>query len=85
MLPPDSLTSGREARLIKSVPIKGLHDQTMPWEEYVGLMRASCALGIPRVSAHASQAYPGSSVGLSQQASTAGVEKNPLVWGGPCS
>jgi hypothetical protein len=33
------LTSGRKAGLIKSIPIKGLYGQIMPFEEYVDLMK----------------------------------------------
>jgi hypothetical protein len=37
----------------------------MPFQEYVALMRARGALGIPAVSAHPSQAHPGPVVGVS--------------------
>jgi hypothetical protein len=49
----------------KSIPIKGRQGKIMPFQEYVALMRARGALGIPALSAYPSQAHPGSSVGVS--------------------
>jgi hypothetical protein len=39
MLQKSALISGSLGDLIKAVPIKGLHDQVMPFEDYVVLMK----------------------------------------------
>jgi Integrase core domain len=49
---------------IKSVPIKGLYGRTVPFRRICRLDEAGGALRISAVSAHASQAHPRSSVGL---------------------
>jgi hypothetical protein len=51
-------------KLIKSIPIKGLYGKTMPFGEYVELMRARGTLRISAVCAHPSSTDPGSPVDL---------------------